>query len=169
MDLQVHFERWGATSPSTVDHLTSMRGGSYPWSDGVDMGRVHREAYTAAHRCIDYRMNVFLGCSQPGTLRQGRYGFWCGDGLSRLLRPSPWPTQSDRTKKMSRTCGRDDGESEKLQCQPRCNWGLDPFGKQKLAYRLLKTFPRGGPLTASIWAIVTWMTGDRCLNELDCT
>ena len=49
------------------------------------------------------------------------------------------------------------------------NWGLDPFGKQKLAYRLLKTFPRGGPLTASIWAIVTWMTGTRCLNELDCT
>ena len=61
--------------------------------------------------------------------------------------------------------------SAQLQRLPQAltNWGLDPFGKQKLAYRLLKTFPGGGPLTASIWAIMTWMTGDRCLNELDCT
>jgi len=62
MDLQVQFERCGATSPSTLDHLMLLRG-SYPWSDGVDMGGVHRGACTAAHRCIDYTLNGFSGCS----------------------------------------------------------------------------------------------------------
>jgi len=87
------------------------------------------------------------GRRREGNLNRGRYIFFDSVHAPRDIRNS---AQDDRSL------------HEDI-------WGLDPFGKQKLAYRLLKTFPRGGPLTASIWAIVTWMTGDRCLNELDCT
>jgi len=40
----------------TLDHLTLLRGGSYPWGDDVDMSGVHREAHAAALRCIDYTL-----------------------------------------------------------------------------------------------------------------
>lgn len=63
---------------------------------------------------------MFLdACSPEPFSRERTYGFWRCGGLSRPLRRSPRPTQSDRKKKMSRTRGLDDGESEKLPRQSR--------------------------------------------------
>jgi len=45
----------------------------------VDMGRVHREAYTAAHRCIDYRLNVYFGMLVARNPSAGKVRLlvWC--------------------------------------------------------------------------------------------
>jgi len=42
-DLQVHLDWRGATSPSTRDHLTLLRDGSFPWNTGMHPARMHRE------------------------------------------------------------------------------------------------------------------------------
>jgi len=85
-----------------------------------------------------------------------------------------WPSQTylpagvpDCPQQCSAWYLRDKHPSQTCSCLP--DRALDRFGKQKLAYKLLKTFPGVGPLTASIWAVVTWMTGDRCRTELDCS
>jgi len=92
-----------------------LRGGSYPRGVDVQPGSMHREAHSAAHRRIDNTQGMVVWDARSPDPRDSSTGkVWLGrrDGLSRLVRPSPRPTQSDRMKKMSRTGGLDDGETD---------------------------------------------------------